>query len=102
MKSKLHVVYIFFFTLFQCIKERIVLAMSGKALLRRFQRVPKRFVEDEGLDQIMKIGYACIEIMWYKTEGKQLNVGLKEVRYDYSAMEMAKVVKLILERWNYI
>lgn len=56
----------------------------------------------ECLDQIMKIGYACIEIMWYKTEGKQLNVGLKEVRYDYSAMEMAKVVKLILERWNYI
>ena len=48
MKSKLHVVYIFLFPLFQCIKERIVLAMSGKALLRRFQRVPKRFVEDEG------------------------------------------------------
>ena len=24
----------------------------------------------ECLDQIMKIGYACIEIMWYKTEGQ--------------------------------
>ncbi|TKY72034.1 MATE efflux family protein 5 [Spatholobus suberectus] len=37
---------------------------------------------------LKEIGYPCVEGMWYKIGGKQLEVGLKEFKDDKGVLEM--------------
>ncbi|KAK7318369.1 hypothetical protein RJT34_03068 [Clitoria ternatea] len=45
------------------------------------------------LDNLKELGYYEIDSMWYKIGGRDLHVGLKELKDDDGTTEMAKVSK---------